>query len=71
MTYEDFITELWKKVEMSPSCWRKGQAVFNVIDDTWGVARDVQFIDRVDCFYDDTKIDLFIDKAWCRIHEKF
>jgi hypothetical protein len=43
--------------------------VFNVIDEQFGgVARDVQLIDGVDCFYDDREetINLFIDKCWIR-----
>lgn len=70
MTYEKFIEELWKEVDKCPKDWRKGQAVFNVIDEKWDVARDVQFIDGIDCFYDDKQIDMFIDKAWVRIYNK-
>lgn len=70
MTYEEFIAKLWEEVEKSPSGWRKGQAVFNVIEEKWDVAREVQFIDGIDCFYDDKQIDLFIDKAWTRIYNK-
>ena len=33
-----------------PKSWRVGQAVFNYIDNQYGVARDVQFKDNVDCF---------------------
>lgn len=46
-----------------PPRWRLGQFVFNYIDDIYGVARHVQFIDRVDCFYNDDNIDLFIEHA--------
>ena len=67
MTYEEFTKQLWEEVDKSPKSWRKGQAVFNVIDEKWHVARDVQFIDGVDCFYDDKQIDLFIAKAWIYI----
>ena len=70
MTYEKFIAELWEEVAKAPKAWRKGQAVFNVIDEKWGVARAVQFEDGIDCFYDDKQIDLFIDKAWTRIYNK-
>ena len=69
MTYNDFITEIWLNVDNCPKAWRKGQKVFNVIDKLYGnVARDVQFIDGVDCFYDDSDetISLFIDKCWIR-----
>lgn len=46
-----------------PKAWREGQFVFNVIDRLYGVARAVQFEDRVDCFFRDDKIDEFIEKC--------
>ena len=70
MKYGDFIKNIWKEVEKCPKNWRKGQKVFNVIEELYGgVARDVQFIDGVDCFYDDRDetINLFIDKCWIRV----
>ena len=70
MTYNEFITEIWLNVDNCPKAWRKGQKVFNVIDKLYGnVARDVQFIDGVDCFYDDRNetINLFINKCWNRM----
>lgn len=66
-TYEEFIENLWKNVEICPKDWRKGQSVFNVIDDLYGVARAVQFEDGIDCFYLDKYIDDFIEAAWKRI----
>lgn len=52
-----------------PENWRQGQFVFNRIEQLFGeVARLVQFQDNVDCFYDDNKIDLFIDKVCARIN---
>ena len=49
-----------------PPNWREGQFVFNRVDELYGVARAIQFIDKVDCFYDDSKIDEFIArvKVW-------
>lgn len=70
MTYNDFITEIWSNVDNCPKSWRKGQKVFNTIEDLYGnIAREVQFIDGVDCFYDDSDetINLFIDKCWYRM----
>ena len=67
LTYENFISGLWAAVNKCPTNWRQGQKVFNVIDEVYGIARDVQFKDGVDCFYDDKKIDEFIEKAWNRI----
>lgn len=67
MKYEDFIAMLWSWVGNCPKEWRRGQAVFNVIEERFGVARDVQFEDGVDCFYDDSKINEFIECSWKRI----
>ena len=52
---------------MKPKDWRKGQFVFNYIDANYGVARAVQFEDRVDCFFRDDKIDEFIEKCASRL----
>lgn len=62
--YEDFKDLVMKKVGECPRCWRKGQAVFNVVDEQFNVAREVQFVDNVDCYYDDTKIEEFLRHAW-------
>lgn len=71
MTKEEFISEIWENVKMCPKSWRKGQAVFNVIEERYGeVAREVQFIDKVDCFYVDEDIDSFIEHTWVRITTK-
>ena len=70
MTYDEFVAHVWEKVATSPQCWRKGQAVFNVIDENWDVAREVQFVDGIDCFYDDDKIQEFIDHAWVIVKNK-
>lgn len=62
--YEDFKDFVMKRVEECPMYWRKGQAVFNVVDEQFNVAREVQFVDDVDCFYDDSKIEDFLLHAW-------
>ena len=70
MTYEEFISGIWEAVSKCPKNWRNGQKVFNVIEDLYGdAARQVQMVDGVDCFYDDSDetINLFIDKCWIRI----
>lgn len=69
MKYEDFVTMIFGFVKSSPKEWRRGQAVFNVIDEKFGVARDVQFGDGVDCFYDDSKIEEFIKCSWRRLQD--
>ena len=63
MTLEEIKEEI--KYELSLHSRRKdmreGQEVFNYIDGVYGVARIAQFEYGVDCFYDDTKIDEFIE----------
>lgn len=63
-SFEEFRSGVFKFVENKPKAWRDGQAVFNYINDTYGVARAVQFGKNVDCFFDDTKIDEFIREAY-------
>lgn len=46
-----------------PDCWREGQFVFNRVDQLYGVARAIQFNDGVDCYYDDSKIDEFLERV--------
>ena len=55
MTLEEFKNSIYS-IE-KPSHWREGQFVFNTINSLYGVARTVQFNDKIDCFYDDSKID--------------
>lgn len=43
---------------------REGQAIFNETDKYNHVARIAQFDYSVDCFYDDTMIEPFLDKCW-------
>lgn len=63
MTVEGLKQEIYDWMPNKPKNWREGQAVFNYVDEVYGVARTVQFHENVDCFYDDSKIDLFIEKA--------
>ena len=70
MEFFDFKLKLLQHAEKRPSWSRKGQFIFNYIDEHYGsVARDVQFIDKVDCFYDDAEIEPFILKCWERIYK--
>lgn len=51
-----------------PENWREGQFVFNRVDQLYGnVAREVQFLDNVDCYYIDEKIDEFLEKVYLRL----
>jgi len=54
-----------------PKDIRKGQAVFNYIEEAYGeVAREVQFIDDIDCFYNDDYILPFIIAVYYRLYHK-
>lgn len=64
MTFEEFRNEVLSAMYSKPNNWRDGQFVFNYIDEKYGVARAVQFIDGVDCFYDDSKIEDFISRSY-------
>ncbi len=61
MTVEELKQEIYNWMPNKPKNWREGQAVFNYIDEVYDVARDAQFGYNVDCFYDDDKIDAFIE----------
>ena len=53
-----------------PTHWRHGQFVFNRVEALYGeVAREVQFLDHIDCFYDETKIDRFLDAVLKRLNK--
>ena len=61
MDFDEFKKEIIDfATKRCPTEWRRGQAVFNYIDQKYNIARLVQFIDNVDCFYNDEAIDQFI-----------
>lgn len=64
ITVEELKNEIFS--EEKPKDWRKGQFVFNYVDWTYGVARIAQFTYGVDCFYNDDKIDDFLEVC-CKI----
>lgn len=70
LTKEEFFAKINEAIKQMPSCYRDGQKVFNAIDIIFGVAREVQLQYRIDCFYDDSKIDSFKDKAY-EIYKKY
>lgn len=54
-----------------PTNWREGQFVFNRVEELYGkVAREVQFEDNVDCFYDCNTIDEFLTCVINRLNSK-
>ena len=70
MEFEVFKNNILEQVKQCPKEWRKGQSVFNIIDDTYGVARTIQFRNNIDCFFDDSKIDDFIQAAYNILNNK-
>lgn len=64
MTRTEFNAAINEAIKQMPDDWRQGQKVFNAIDRQFGVARIVQFQHGVDCFYDDSKINAFKEKAY-------
>lgn len=70
MEFDKFKEYILKKVESAPKEWRYGQAVFNIVDEEFGVARDVQMFDGVDCFYNDKFVDEFLVKSYNRYFER-
>lgn len=67
MRFEELRREIIEAMKDKPRFIREGQFVFNYIDEKYGVARDIQFQDNIDCFHDDSKINTFIAKATQRI----
>ena len=63
MTIEEFKSSIYN-IE-KPSHWREGQFVFNIIDSLYGA---VQFEDGIDCFYNNSKIDQFINACYNRLY---
>ena len=68
MTLEELKDEVYYALENKPEWSRDGQFVFNYIDEKYQVARQIQFQDHVDCFYNDDKIDTFLKCAVERIN---
>lgn len=65
MTLQEFKNIIYQ--EPKPNEWREGQFVFNTIDRLFGnIARTVQFEDGIDCFYQDSYIDDFINACYNR-----
>ena len=64
MDLNEFRADVLTSMKDKPKEWRDGQFVFNYINEVYGVARYVQFIEGIDCFYNDEKIDQFIDKCY-------
>lgn len=69
-TLEELKNEVMTEAQNRPPYIRLGQFVFNYIDSVYGVARQVQFDDKVDCYYLDKNIDEFLKCSLKRINGK-
>lgn len=72
MTKEEFVytvKDLSGKLRKEHPELRQGQAIFNVVDRNFdNIARIAQFDYGVDCFYDDSMIEPFLDKCYELLH---
>ena len=71
LDYGYFVMYIHERAHNRPKEWRYGQAIFNYMEADFGdIARQVQFIDGVDCFYADgdcnDNINDFVDRCWDR-----
>lgn len=64
LSYSEFVQDIQDYLSSDITPYRKGQAVFNYIDEKYQVARLVQYVDKVDCFFNDALIPEFINKAY-------
>ena len=62
--FKDHVKHIAKSIIDESPYIRYGQAVFNYVDERYGVARIAQFDYGIDCFYDDTKVEQFLDKCY-------
>lgn len=65
LSFDEFANDILDfAYNKAPENWRYGQAVFNYIESTYGVARAVQFGHNIDCFYKDDLIEDFIKASY-------
>lgn len=62
--FEDFREDVLEAMKNKPEQWRDGQFVFNYINEKYGVARHVQYVIGIDCFYNNNRIDEFIRHSY-------
>lgn len=70
MTFEEFKNSITEGIKNYPPNWRYGQKIFNFVDEHYNVARKVQFMDNIDCFYDDSMVETFLIAAYKTLMEK-
>ena len=62
--FKDHVKQIAKSIIEDSPYIRYGQAIFNYVDEKYGVARISQFDYGIDCFYDDTRVEQFLDKSY-------
>jgi hypothetical protein len=69
LSKKEFIQKV--RTDASESCLlyedlRWGQVIFNSVEELFGseIARTSQFIYNIDCFYDDNKVNDFLEKCY-------
>lgn len=68
LPFKEFRKKILEASKNKSEHLRKGQFIFNYIEYIYGeVAREVQFADEIDCFYDDDLIDAFITACYLRL----
>ena len=70
ITLKQLTEELNKALKTKPDYIRRGQCIFNYMESTYGVASEVQFEDKLDCFYNDSMILKFVKACLKRINDK-
>ena len=71
MTKEELLAEIYKAMPSTSRYINKGKFVFEYIEKKYGnVAREVLFIDEVNCTYADDKIEEFIECVIRRAYNK-
>ena len=69
MTFEEFKSQIIARAKEYPLYIRKGQGIFNAVDELTGVARAVQFKDHIDCYHNDENIEAFLKASWKRVND--
>ncbi len=65
MTKELFYADIMHSVFEKPRYWRNGQAIYNYINVKYNHISDlIRDEYNINCFYDDSQIMTFIDKAY-------
>lgn len=69
MTKQGLIDEINIALVNKPSYLRKGEFIYNYIDETYNVADDVRLKDFVSCLFDNDSIDKFLECDSKRIND--